>query len=594
VSHSLTLIEPVYAEIEAHVAKTPHVEVAGFVFAKTSNTGSDTRFIAREFRPVDRAHIIKQSASEISVTSQAYCPALQHADESKQSFWFFHSHPKGITQFSRRDNEEETKLFRTAFVRAPNQIGHGSLVLPRDGLPFGRVWLSDGRKIPLDRVRVIGARFIFADTESDQRPPILPFFDRQVRAFGPDVQRLLERLRIGVVGCGGTGSAVCEQLLRLGIGTLGVYDGGDFESSNANRVYGSITNDDGVAKVKIIERLVKTSGLPTNIKVFNSSIYHRETALTLREYDIIFGCTDDEFGRSILNQLALRYAIPVLDLGVKVDSKDEIIQSVTGRVTMLYPGTACLFCRGRINPQRVAEESRAFFTPDEARELRRQGYAHELVAPNPAVIPFTSAVASSAVSELLHRLTGFMGLDRPTTEIIHLFHQTEIGRNSVAGSADCQCRNPKGLGSGGRSKLSWYAMGEVRRPSLLKRCFWRLLRLATGDRPFYRHHRFVGDLPSASPTKAHEIVFVEDGGKLKWAALLCPCGCGEIIAVNLMRSHYPTWQVRFERDDSVSFQPSLWITEERCGSHFIIHRGQIEWCSYQAPEPSVDGLRLTR
>ena len=41
-------------------------------------------------------------------------------------------------------------------------------------------------------------------------------FDRQVRAFGADIQELLATLRIGIVGNGGTGSPVAEQLIRLG------------------------------------------------------------------------------------------------------------------------------------------------------------------------------------------------------------------------------------------------------------------------------------------------------------------------------------------------------------------------------------------
>ncbi len=269
-----------------------------------------------------------------------------------------------------------------------------------------------------------------------------------MRAFGPDVQRLLGRLQIGIVGCGGTGSAVCEQLLRLGIGKLVIYDHDKFESSNTNRVYGSTTYDDGAPKVDVIERLVESSGLPTEIEKIGKSIYYEETARTLRNHDIIFGCTDDEFGRAILNQVALRYAIPVFDLGVKIDSDEQVIRSVTGRVTTLYPGTACLFCRGRITPKRVAEQSRAFFTPDEAAALRKEGYAEELGVPNPAVIPFTSAVASAAIAELLHRLTGFMGDDRRATEVIHRFDQTEIGRNSVAPSAESQCGSGNTWGVG--------------------------------------------------------------------------------------------------------------------------------------------------
>src|SRR3989442_2474424 len=46
-----------------------------------------------------------------------------------------------------------------------------------------------------------------------------PFFERQVLAFGAESQALLQQLHVGVVGVGGTGSAVVEQLARLGVGT---------------------------------------------------------------------------------------------------------------------------------------------------------------------------------------------------------------------------------------------------------------------------------------------------------------------------------------------------------------------------------------
>jgi tRNA A37 threonylcarbamoyladenosine dehydratase len=62
------------------------------------------------------------------------------------------------------------------------------------------------------------------------------FFDRQVRAFGTDVQKLLKRLRIGMVGVGGTGSAVAEQIIRLGVGSVLAADGEAFEASKVNRV----------------------------------------------------------------------------------------------------------------------------------------------------------------------------------------------------------------------------------------------------------------------------------------------------------------------------------------------------------------------
>jgi len=55
-------------------------------------------------------------------------------------------------------------------------------------------------------------------------PHIAPLFDRSVRAFGADIQAALGDLRIAVIGAGGTGSAVAEQLVRLGVRHLTLID----------------------------------------------------------------------------------------------------------------------------------------------------------------------------------------------------------------------------------------------------------------------------------------------------------------------------------------------------------------------------------
>jgi hypothetical protein len=128
-----------------------------------------------------------------------------------------------------------------------------------------------------------------------------------------------------------------------------------------------------------------------------------------RECDLIFGCTDDEWGRSLLSKFAIYYLIPVFDMGVKIDSESGSIHSIQGRVTTLLPSAPCLFCRGRIRADRVREESINATDPQRADELRKEGYAPELEDPAPAIIPFTTAIASSAIIEFIQRLRGFMG-----------------------------------------------------------------------------------------------------------------------------------------------------------------------------------------
>ncbi|MGY2932703.1 hypothetical protein ACVWZ6_002305 [Bradyrhizobium sp. GM6.1] len=66
------------------------------------------------------------------------------------------------------------------------------------------------------------------------------------------------------------------------------------------------------------------------------------------------------------------------------------------------------------------------------------------------------------------------------------------------------------------------------------------------------------------------------GDPAKWAILQCPCGCGDTIDVNLMRSRNPVWQFSVV-NGKPSFHPSLWEPAERCGAHFWIRDGKIIW-----------------
>src|SRR6266542_2274419 len=127
-------------------------------------------------------------------------------------------------------------------------------------------------------------------------------------------------------------------------------------------------------------------------------------------------------------------------------------------------------------------------------------------------------------------------------------------------------------------RLSRHAMGRLSFLVRLKQTMWRLWRHLTGDSPYYHRFRFVADLSSANQVKKREIAFVAESSRLKWLVLLCPCGCGDRISANLMKTHGPFWAVKFENDGSVYVRPSFWVTEDRCGSHFILRKGQVQWC----------------
>lgn len=436
--YTMTFMEQDYEHLQEVLRRHPDVENAAYLLCRLSRTDSEVRFLVREIIPVAQEHQLEASSSHMKIASASYRAAMKRADEEKSSFVFVHTHPNGYSRHSPQDDREEAPLFRTAYVRVHNDAVHASLVLTGGSISSARVWLSDSSTQEIERVRIIGRRFRFWFSQRSDAP-IAEFYDRQVRAFGPDLQQLLQRLRVGIVGAGGTGSAVIQQLARLGVGKIMIADGETFDVSNVNRLYGSRTVDEGVAKVKIAQRAVADMGLDTKVTLVAKPISYRSAISPFKDCDVIFGCTDDEWGRALLTRLAIYYGIPVFDVGVKIDSNDGVIRSIHGRATTLLPGSACLFCRGRITAERVGIESLRATDPATAAERVREGYAPELEDPAPAVIPFTTTVASTAVSEFLHRLTGFMGEDRDSSEVLHLFDASLVRRNSKPSRPECFC-----------------------------------------------------------------------------------------------------------------------------------------------------------
>ena len=315
-------------------------------------------------------------------------------------------------------------------------------------MPRGRVWLPDGTTRPLERIRVIGDRFTFYDRDEGEQLLDLSFFDRQVLAFGEPIQKLLARLHVGIPGLGGTGSAVYEEAVRLGVGTITACDPQVFERTNINRVYGSRVADDGADKVEIAKRSTVDIGLGTRLRAIKGSLTDVDVVREFRECDIIFGCTDDEWGCAILTKLATAYLIPVFDLGAQILSDHGVIRSVRGRITTLAPGSPCLFCRGVVTADAIAAEVLSKTNPDELQRRIQDGYVPELPGHAPAVIPFTSSVASFAIMEMLHRLTGYMGKERDTTETILRFDESKISTNSKKANAGCWCASNDAWGQG--------------------------------------------------------------------------------------------------------------------------------------------------
>ncbi|WP_431513340.1 DUF6527 family protein [Variovorax sp. DAIF25] len=71
------------------------------------------------------------------------------------------------------------------------------------------------------------------------------------------------------------------------------------------------------------------------------------------------------------------------------------------------------------------------------------------------------------------------------------------------------------------------------------------------------------------------VALFRSGGANKWCFFVCPCGCGQQVALNLMKGHQPSWRVVSE-EQGPSIFPS--VDSTTCGAHFLVRDGRVIWC----------------
>ncbi len=390
----------------------------------------DVRLLARQMRWVAESAYSRREWNGLSIRSEGYVHALAEAETLGAVAIWVHTHPgRDSTPIpsvhDRIVDRELADLFR---LRSGTPY-YGALVFsPRpSGLVFTGHLHKEGLKpLQIERLWQVGDRLHLIRSFDSALPQLTEIFDRNVRAFGTAIQQALGDLRVGIIGCGGTGSVVAEQLVRLGVRHLTLIDPDRISESNLTRVYGSIASDVGKPKVQVLARHLASIVPELDCEPVQSMVTLEPAARRLIGSDIVFGCTDDNAGRLVLSRLATYLVTPVFDCGVLLSSDSgDRLTGIDGRVTVLSPGQACLVCRGRVDLARAAAE---LLTPNERLRRQDEGYAPALARTEPAVVSFTTLVGATSVNELLERLIGYGPMPRPS-EVLLRCHEREISTN---------------------------------------------------------------------------------------------------------------------------------------------------------------------
>jgi len=228
---------------------------ARFGIAANGEFEDDVTVCVRRIDPVSDDAYLERTSDRLLISSAGFMPGFGIAAEQGDVAGFIHTHPGSEPRHSELDSVVDGQLATVAFCRTGRAfyvslIVAGTVEAPRFS---ARVTGASGTR-EVDLVRVIGSRIrIFkAASPAELRDADREHFDRQIRVFGTDGQDVLRSLSVGIVGAGGTGSAVCEQLTRLGVGRIVLADDDVVTESNVSRIYGSRSSDVGLPKVEVV------------------------------------------------------------------------------------------------------------------------------------------------------------------------------------------------------------------------------------------------------------------------------------------------------------------------------------------------------
>jgi hypothetical protein len=85
---------------------------------------------------------------------------------------------------------------------------------------------------------------------------------------------------------------------------------------------------------------------------------------------------------------------------------------------------------------------------------------------------------------------------------------------------------------------------------------------------------FVDDLPNNVNDNS---IYVVGERESPWLiAFNCPCGCHNLIQLNLLKEADPCWNYKVDTKMKINISPSIW-RNNGCKSHFYVRNGKIHW-----------------
>jgi molybdopterin-synthase adenylyltransferase len=261
-------------------------------------------------------------------------------------------------------------------------------------------------------------------------------FTRQEALFGLAGQERIERTSIALVGLGGNGTQVAQNLVHLGTRKFILVEPGDLKNSSKNRYIGHRHDDPvpGTTKLAIAERMINAVSPDAEVIPVRHPLEHEEAQNAIANADVVFGCLDDDGPRFLLNELCAAKRKKLIDVATEIipGTNTEPVR-YGGRVFVIWERPGCLACCDQLDMNEVG----MYLAGPEERKNREDIYGLRRQDPDgsgPSVVTLNGVVSAIAVTEFL---VGITGLRAPVRLSVYRADLGRVTTSTDAPSSQC-------------------------------------------------------------------------------------------------------------------------------------------------------------
>lgn len=137
-------------------------------------------------------------------------------------------------------------------------------------------------------------------------------YSRNIPAISPEEQDALRSKKVLILGCGGLGGYIIENLLRMGVGAITAVDGDSFDESNLNRQLLATENNLGVSKAFAAAARAKEVNSQVSFTAIDSFFTAENAVEIVSGHDLVMDALDSVEARLLLEDVCAKLGVTIV------------------------------------------------------------------------------------------------------------------------------------------------------------------------------------------------------------------------------------------------------------------------------------------